>query len=102
MPDFRNADQVDFSRVFVANEKDSASVINAKLDQGLHIVLQPGNYYLTDSIKPRKAGQVILGLGIATLISTTGKPCIEVGDVDGVRVAGVLLDAGALEAPSLL
>jgi len=32
----------------------------------------------------------VLGLGMATLIATTGKPCIEVGNVDGVRVSGLL------------
>ena len=50
----------------------------------------------------RKANAVILGLGLATLISTTGKPCIEVGNVDGVRIAGILLQAGETNADSLL
>ena len=53
---FRNADTVDFSNVFVANEHMSAQQITAKLAEGLHVVLQPGNYYLTDSIKVNKAG----------------------------------------------
>ena len=39
---------------------------------------------MTDSIKVNKANAVVLGIGMATLISTTGKPCIEVADVDGV------------------
>ena len=39
---------------------------------------------------------------MATLISNTGKPCIEVGNVEGVRVAGVLLQAGGHRASSLL
>jgi len=43
-----------------------------------------------------------LGLGIATLISTTGKPCIQVGAVDGVSVSGFLLQAGATNSPTLL
>lgn len=57
---------------------------------------------MTDSIKVNKANAVVLGLGIATLISTTGKPCIEVGNVDGVRVAGILLQAGKVKSDSLL
>jgi len=100
--DWKNSDKVDFSHVYVANEKDSANTITSKLDSGLHVVLQPGNYYLSDSIKVNKPNAVILGLGMATLISNTGKPCIEVGNVDGVRVAGVLLQAGTHHAPSLL
>lgn len=43
-----------------------------------------------------------MGVGLATLIATTGKPCIKVGNVDGVRVAGFLLQAGAVESDSLL
>ena len=40
------ADQIDFSQVYVASDSDSASVINDKLSQNLHVVLQPGNYNL--------------------------------------------------------
>lgn len=41
-------------------------------------------------------------MGIATLIPTNGTPAITVGNVDGVRVAGVLLEAGAKNSQSLL
>lgn len=34
-----NADEVDFSFVYTASDKDSADVINAKLSEGLHVVL---------------------------------------------------------------
>jgi hypothetical protein len=40
--------------------------------------------------------KVLLGLGIATLVSANGQPCITVGDVAGVRVAGVLLQVGLM------
>jgi hypothetical protein len=99
---WENAEAIDFSDVFVAHESDSAATINAKLAEGLNVVFQPGNYNLTDSIKVTKANTVILGLGLATLISTTGKPCIDVSNVDGVRVAGFLLQAGAVNSPTLL
>ena len=36
------------------------------------------------------ADAVVLGMGLVTLVAKTGKPCIEVGDVDGVRVSGIL------------
>jgi hypothetical protein len=38
-PNFDNADAVDFSQVYVASANDSASIINAKLAEGLHLVL---------------------------------------------------------------
>jgi len=65
-------------------------------------VLQPGIYKLTDSIKINKENSVLLGIGMATLISTTGKPCIEVANVGGVRVAGILLEAGEIKSDTLL
>lgn len=99
---WKNSDQVDFSKVFVANEKTPVATINQHLSQGEHLVLQPGNYELTDSIAVSHPNQVVLGLGMATLISTTGKPCIVVDDVDGVRIAGVLLQAGATKSDSLI
>lgn len=45
---------------------------------------------------------VILGLGIATLISSKGEPCIKVLDVPGVRVAGILFEAGQIYTDALL
>ncbi len=37
-PGFQNADEVDFTQVYVAKETDDASVINAKLDELNHVV----------------------------------------------------------------
>jgi len=57
---------------------------------------------LTDTIKVNNAEAVLLGIGMATLDSTTGKTIIEVGDVDNVRIAGLLLEAGPVKTPTLL
>jgi hypothetical protein len=46
--------------------------------------------------------QVLLGLGLATLRPTAGTAAIEVGDVAGVRVAGVLVQAGAAASDVLI
>ena len=53
-------------------------------------VLSPGNYKLDESIQVNKDNTVVLWLGMATLVANNGKPAIEVGDVDGVRLAGWL------------
>ena len=74
------ADVIDFSQVYVASDFDTAAVINKRLKDGLHVVLQPGMYYLEESIKVVKDGQVLLGLGLATLTPTNGNACIEVAD----------------------
>ena len=99
---YDNAQEIDFSQVFVATASDSAATINTKLAAGLHVVLSPGIYNLDDSIKVNNPNTVILGLGIATLVSTNGKPAIEVGNVDGVRIAGILLQAGPSKTEALL
>jgi hypothetical protein len=100
--DFDNATEISFEHVYVASDSDSAATINEKLAEGLHLVLQPGLYKLDDTINIENAGTVVLGLGLATLIPTTGKPAIKVANVDGVKVAGVLLQAGTQKSPALL
>mmetsp|Transcript_133482 Transcript_133482/g.198420 ORF Transcript_133482/g.198420 Transcript_133482/m.198420 type:complete len:165 (+) Transcript_133482:1106-1600(+) len=86
--------KIDFSRVYVAKDTDSAQTINNKINGGLHIVLSPGIYNLNQPIVVNKADTVILGIGYPTLVSTSGNAVLEVGNVDGVRVAAILAQAG--------
>ena len=72
------------------------------LDTGHHIVLQPGNYKLEDTITIRNPNTVLFGMGMATLISSKGKPCIKVENTDGVKISGILLQAGPIETEALL
>jgi len=99
---YDNADEIDFSDVYVAKETDSVEIINAKLEEGLHLILQPGKYHLTDTIKVNKQNTLVFGMGMATLISATGKPCMEIADVNGVRVSGILFQAGPENSGVLL
>eukprot|EP00467_Chlorarachnion_reptans_P019103 CAMPEP_0114505426 /NCGR_PEP_ID=MMETSP0109-20121206/10847_1 /TAXON_ID=29199 /ORGANISM="Chlorarachnion reptans, Strain CCCM449" /LENGTH=670 /DNA_ID=CAMNT_0001683865 /DNA_START=19 /DNA_END=2032 /DNA_ORIENTATION=+ len=93
---------VDFSMVYVTQPSDTAAVINKHLDMGLHVVLSPAIYNLSEPLRLNHEGQVLLGLGIATLVASKGNPCVLVGDVDGIRVAGILLQAGPEPTPTLL
>jgi len=43
---YNNAEEVPFENVYVANENDSVELINSKLEEGLHLLLQPGQYHL--------------------------------------------------------
>jgi len=45
---------------------------------------------------------VVLGLGFPTLISDTGAVAMSVADVKGVKLAGLLFDAGPVSSPVLL
>jgi hypothetical protein len=66
---WENADEIDFSKVYVASSADSASDINEKLSHGLHIVFQPGIYDLEETLVVEKPNTVLLGIGIATLVA---------------------------------
>lgn len=57
--------------------------------------MQPGIYYLSEAIKVNKDHQVILGIGMPTLVATNGNACIEVGNNIGVRIAGLTLEPGS-------
>ena len=58
----------------------------------LHVVVSPGIYHLDAPLSLATSGQVILGLGLATLVSAAATPVVSVADgVDDVRVAGLLL-----------
>lgn len=95
---FKSSKTIDFSSVYVTSPTDTSAIINAKLSAGLNVVITPGIYQLDDSLFIQYENQVVLGLGLATLIApSNGNPCVRVGDVSGVRVAGLLLEAGKWE-----
>jgi hypothetical protein len=75
--------------------KDTAATINAALAGGKHLILTPGIYQLESSILVTRPDTVVMGMGYATLVPTKGTPVITVADVDGVRLSGILCDAGS-------
>jgi hypothetical protein len=83
-------------------DKDSADTLNAALAAGANLILTPGVYHLASAIQVSRAGTVVLGLGLATLVPDQGTAAIAVADVDSVTIAGILFDAGAKESPTLL
>lgn len=90
--------EIPFEQVYVASEKDSAAEINQKLEDEVdYVVLQPGNYYLDEPIRLHKPFQVLLGIGLPTLKSLHGNSCVEVANVQGVRVAGFLIEPASNE-----
>jgi hypothetical protein len=82
--------------------KDTAATLNAALALGKNLLLTPGLYRLDDSLKVTRPGTVILGLGYPTLTPTRGTPALAIADVDGVKVGGVLLEAGPVNSAALL
>eukprot|EP00434_Breviolum_minutum_P031742 symbB.v1.2.028072.t1/scaffold2936.1/size66856/1 len=103
--DWQSGSTVGFEEVFVTTQNTTAKDINSAIAQGLHVVITPAVYYLEEPIVINHPNICILGLGFATLIPQKldifiGRGVIEVGAVDGVRLAGVFVQAGPLDSPN--
>lgn len=83
----------DFSNVHLAVAGDDT--VQAALDEGKDVVFAPGIHTLNKTLDVRHDNQVILGLGLATIVAPTdGSPCIHIAPgASGVRIAGVMLEA---------
>ncbi|MBQ0826411.1 discoidin domain-containing protein [Streptomyces tagetis] len=90
------------SQFYVVKPGATATTINAALAQGLHLLFTPGVYHLDRTIEVNRANTVVLGLGLATIVPDGGVDAMHVGDVDGVRLAGFLIDAGPVNSDTLL
>ncbi|MFJ4467960.1 discoidin domain-containing protein [Streptomyces sp. NPDC089424] len=87
---------------YVVKPGATAATINAALAQGLHLLFTPGVHHIDQTIQIDRANTVVLGLGLATIIPDGGIDAMHVADVDGVRLAGFLIDAGARNSDTLL
>jgi hypothetical protein len=87
---------------FVASPTDSAEKINSALAQGRNLILTPGIYPLDKPLEVKRANTLVLGLGFATLVPQNGKAAMQVADVDGVILAGFMIDAGPQNSQVLL
>ncbi|MYT11382.1 hypothetical protein YWIDRAFT_00578 [Streptomyces sp. SceaMP-e96] len=87
---------------YVAKPGVDAATLNAALAQGLNLLLTPGIYHLDRPVEVRRPNTVVLGLGYSTLVPDNGATAMKVADVDGVRLAGFLIDAGPVNSATLL
>jgi len=81
---------------------DTADSINTALSGGKHLLLTPGIYTLNKPLQVTQPNTVVLGLGIATLKPVAGNVAMSIADVDGVKLGGVLFDAGEKNSDVLL
>ena len=97
------ATTISIDQFYVARAgRDRAAEMNLALSQGKHLLLEPGIYHLEDSLRVTRSGTIVMGLGLATLAADTGAPAITVAEVDGVKIAGLIVDAGATNAATLI
>lgn len=94
---------IGINQFYIASpDKDTADTLNAAMDAGKNLLLTPGIYKLDKALEVKNADTIILGMGLATLTPTNGNSCVKVEDEDGVRLAGILFDAGEIESDTLL
>jgi hypothetical protein len=87
---------------FIADPSTPESQINSALASGRNLILTPGVYDLASPLRVVRAHTVVLGLGFATLIPTSGTAAMTIGNVAGVKLSGLIIDAGPVNSPVLL
>jgi hypothetical protein len=90
------------STFYVVKSGDTATTINAALAAGKNLLVTPGVYHLNQTLNVNRADTVILGLGLATFVPDNGVDAMHVADVNGVKLAGLLFDAGTTNSAVLL
>ncbi len=95
--------KISINEFYVAKANtDTAETMNAALAEGKHLLLTPGIYELEEPLSVTRENTIVLGMGLATLVSSNGNACIRTADVQGLILAGILFDAGEAEAEHLL
>jgi hypothetical protein len=90
------------SQFYVVKASDTASTINSALASGCNLFFTPGIYHVNQTLNVTKAGTVVLGIGYPTVIPDNGVSAMQVADVDGIRIKGLLFDAGTVNSAALL
>ena len=93
---------IPINQFFIAQPSSPLAAINQALAEGQNLILTPGIYQFSGSIRITRPDTIVLGLGYATLVPQTGTPAITVADVDGVQLAGLVIDAGPVNSPVLV
>ncbi|MFI5972036.1 RICIN domain-containing protein [Streptomyces sp. NPDC051452] len=87
---------------YVVKPGATAAQINSALAAGRNLLVTPGVYHLDQTLKVTRPDTVVLGLGLATFVPDNGITALSVADVDGVKIAGLLFDAGTTSSKTLV
>ncbi len=90
------------SDFYIAQPSDTAASLNAALAAGKNLLMTPGVYHLTQTLNITRPDTVVLGMGLATLEADNGVTAISTADVDGVMLAGLLIEAGTTNSSTLV
>jgi hypothetical protein len=90
------------SKFFVASPSTPVLAIDAALALGQDLILTPGVYDLDQPIVVSRPDTVVLGLGLATLVPQHGTAAMIVVPSTGVKLSGLIIDAGPVNSRVLL
>jgi hypothetical protein len=80
---------------FVRPGIDNSESVNSALAKGKNLLITPGIYTFDNSLRVTRPGTLIMGVGLPTLVPKNGNPVMEISDIDGVTVCGLIIDAGS-------
>ncbi|MFF9373460.1 RICIN domain-containing protein [Streptomyces griseoluteus] len=87
---------------FIVKPGATAADLNAALAAGKNLLVTPGVYHLDQTLNITRPDTVVLGLGLATFVPDGGITAISTADVDGIQLAGLLIDAGTTTSRTLV
>ena len=93
---------VPISKFFIATPATPVLAIDAALALGKNLILTPGVYDLKAPILVTRPNTIVLGLGFPTLVPQNGTAAMQVLGVPGVKLSGMIFDAGPENSPVLL
>jgi hypothetical protein len=93
---------IPINRFFIASPSTPVGRINGALASGQNLILTPGVYHVSQPLAVRQANTIVLGLGLATLIPDRGNAAMTVANVSGVKLSGMIVDAGPVNSAALM
>lgn len=93
---------IPITEFFIAKPGTSVQEINNNLARGKHLLVTPGVYDIDKTIAIKRADTVVLGIGYATFVARNGVTPLNIADVPGVVIAGLMVEAGPQMSENLV
>lgn len=87
---------------YIVKPGATAADMNTALAAGKNLLVTPGVYHLNQTLNITRPDTVVLGMGLATFVPDGGITAISTADVDGIELAGLLIDAGTTNSATLV